>query len=171
MTIDADSVMSPTMLVEIERMLASGRYIGGSSEIKMERTSFPLWLTEKLMKMVFFVTGLVSGGGLYWFFKTDFDAIGGFDEKLTAAEDMEFAARLKRYGRKQGKRFGIVRKAHIVFSCRKFDVFGDWAFLRTIFDPRVLIRASRGDTREVADRALYDFDNHAAARLRDAAGR
>ena len=43
-------------------------------------------------------------GGLFWCWRKDFQAIGGFDEDFVSVEDMAFAKRLKAYGKRQGKR-------------------------------------------------------------------
>ena len=130
-TIDADSRMSPNMLVEIKKHLASGRYIGGGAWIDIDRTSVPILLTFYTLRFLLFLTGL--SGGLYWCRKKDFDAIGGFDERLDVAEDLDFARRLKKYGRRQNKKLHEIRTARITTSARKFDTFGDWYMLRLIY--------------------------------------
>ena len=165
MTIDADSIMSGNMFMEVYRHLESGKYIGGGVSIDLERWSFPLWLTNKLLNLVILVTGI--SGGLYWCYKSDFDAIGGFSEDVRVGEDVDFAHRLKRYGKKQKKRFATIRKAKIVTSCRKFDVLGDTVLLRYFFNPLNLLRLITGKTGKLgcngfAEDYFYDFDNRAA---------
>jgi GT2 family glycosyltransferase len=93
--------------------------------------------------------------GLFWLRRRDFEAIGGFDESVLSAEDVDFARRLKDYGRKRGLRYGTIRKAHIVTSCRKFDIFGDWVLLR---QPRSVWKLFRGRNQELADRFFYRVD-------------
>jgi len=152
-TIDADSMMSPNMLVEVERRLRSGKYIGGGVLIKPERISLGI-----------IATGLVVGalvlwsrafGGLFWCLRKDFEAVGGFDESILSAEDVDFARRLRAYGRARGKRAGTIWNAHIVTSCRKGDRFGDWYLLR---HPGYIWRLWRGRDREAADKFYYDFN-------------
>ena len=79
--------------------------------------------------------------------------MGGFDESLTSVEDIDFAKRLKAYGRTRGKRFGMIWKAHIVTSCRKFDIFGDWHLFTNALVARRLLR---GRSPEDANRYYYD---------------
>lgn len=53
-------------------------------------------------------------GAMFWCYKKDFDAVGGFDESLVSLEDMDFAVKLKNHGnRKLTKRIftGKDRKA------------------------------------------------------------
>jgi hypothetical protein len=71
----------------------------------------------------------IRAGGLFWCIREDFEAIGGFNANLVSGEDVDFAKRLKAYGKRVGRPFSTLSGAHIVSSCRKFDAFGDCAFL------------------------------------------
>ena len=92
------------------------------------------------------------GVGMFWCLRKDFNAIGGFDEKLICVEDADFGKRLKRYGRARGKRYCTIQKAHILTSCRKFDQFGDWFLFK---NPMVLYRLYKQD-QAWADQFYYD---------------
>lgn len=153
-TLDADSVMSPRMLTEVDRALGSGRYIGGGVPIRAERMSPGIFLTG-LVLLLLLSRDRISGGA-FWCRREDFDAIGGFDPRWSVAEDVDFGRRLKAHGRKQGKRYGTLRRAPIRTSCRKFDAFGDTYFLR---HPGVLRRGLRGGDQDLGDRFFYDFDH------------
>ena len=150
-TIDADSRMTGNMLVEINRLLRTGRYIGGGVTIRPERWSLGIALTVLLLAVMLFWRRV--SGGLYWCLRKDFEAIGGFNENLASLEDLDFAKRLKAYGKSKRKRFTTIRNAHIVTSCRKFDVFGDWYLLT---HPRVVRRLLRGGSQEDANHFYYD---------------
>ena len=156
-TIDADSRMSANMLVEIDRALTSGKYIGGAVPVQPERWSLGIALAVFLLRAFLRLTGLA--GGLFWCFRRDFEAVSGFNEELLVAEDLDFAKRLKAYGRRQGKAFVTLRKTHIVTSCRKFDAFGDWFVFRyMLFHGREVRRGIRGQDRSFPDRYFYDFN-------------
>ena len=150
-TIDADSRMTDNMLLEIDRLLQTGRYVGGGVTIRPERWSLGILVTV-LFLAVLLLWRRVSGG-LFWCLRKDFEAIGGFNENLVSLEDLDFAQRLKTYGKSKGKRFTTIKKAHIVTSCRKFDVFGDWFLLTS---PRLVRRLLRGKSQEDADHFYYD---------------
>jgi glycosyltransferase involved in cell wall biosynthesis len=126
-TINADCRMSPLTFGEIERLLSSGRFVGGGTKVLPERRSAGIRATYALMEVATFVTRL--GGGQFWCLRSDFVALGGFDESLLLAEDLDFARRLRTHGRRTGRRFANLRSAPIVASCRKFDRFGDWHML------------------------------------------
>ncbi len=156
-TIDADSYMSVNMLSEIWLALSTGRYIGGGVRIIPERVSPGIRATMLLINITMRLTGL--SGGLYWCYRRDFEAIGGFNEAILIAEDLDFAKRLKVYGGRRGLRFTTLKSAYIITSCRKFDRFGDWfVFNLILFRSREVLRGLRGVDRTLANRLFYDFD-------------
>jgi glycosyltransferase involved in cell wall biosynthesis len=150
-TIDADSRMTGKMFVEIDRLLRTGKYIGGGTTIRPERWSLGILVTVLLLA-VMLLWRRVSGG-LFWCWRKDFEAIGGFNENLVSLEDLDFAKRLKAYGKRQGKRFTTIKQAHIITSCRKWDLFGDWYLL---LNPRLVRRLLRGKSQNDADHFYYD---------------
>lgn len=155
-TIDADSRMSENMLAEITRALRSGRFVGGGVPIRPERLSAGI-LASALLLFVFVVPPGISAG-LFWMYRRDFDALGGFDETKVIAEDVDFARRLRAFGRARGQKFGTLYRTRIITSCRKFDRFGDWFLVRqSLRHPRRLRDAIRGEGREFADTLFYDF--------------
>ena len=150
-TIDADSTMTPNMLTEIDRKLRSGKYIGGGVPIHPERLSLGL-VVSGLLILSFLPPGISAG--LFWCLRSVFEVIGGFDESRIVGEDVDFAIRLKAYGKKRKQRFGTLWKTHITTSCRKFDQLGDWFLAKK---PWVLWRAIHGTDTSYADLYFYDF--------------
>src|SRR6202011_636274 len=116
--------MSQGALVAIDRALSSGTTVGGGTVIQPERSSpgiqVTLWSFNLWMRIC------QISCGTFWCYRRDFESIGGFDENLVSAEDIDFAKRLKAYGKRVQRPFSTLRGAYIVTSCRKFDVFGDW---------------------------------------------
>jgi glycosyltransferase involved in cell wall biosynthesis len=149
-TIDADSRMTPNMLQEIDRQLAAGDCIGGGVAILPERLSLGI-LVSALLLVPYGIVHRISAG-LFWCMRSDFQAIGGFNDTLITLEDVDFAKRLKAHGKLRGKRFKTIMRAQIVTSCRKFDQFGDWYFIR---NPRFVRRLMRGNQKE-ADSYFYE---------------
>ena len=153
-TIDADSWMSQGVLAELYRHAIPSNSLGGGIRIKPERWSPGIAVGFGMMLAPASLLGLSFG--LYWFRKTDFDAIGGFDEELHIAEDVDFLRRLKVHGRKTGRRHTIIRTASVTTSCRKFDQFGDWHFVRIFSNPVRVHRAIKGLDKDYLDKHWYE---------------
>lgn len=152
-TVDADSRMSARMLLDIVSLLQSGRYIGGGVLILPERWSLGIILTGLLLTPIVIRHGIAAG--VFFCSLEDFKAIGGFNEKIHSAEDIDFAKRLKAHGRSHAKRFKILLRSWIITSCRKFDTFGDWYFIK---NPSVLRKLLEGHHQALADKLWYDFE-------------
>ena len=151
-TIDADSTMSPNTLVEIERRLVSGTYVGGGAMILPDRWSAGI-VTSALLVLLMILRFRVSAG-MFWLLRKDFEALGGFDESFVSAEDIDFGVRLRKLGLRRGQRYGTLWRAPITTSCRKFDHFGDWFVLRHLGLVRTIIG---GKDRKAADLFYYDI--------------
>ena len=113
----------------------------------------------RCLRLGFKLTGLYCG--IFWARKSDFDAIGGFVEKK-AGEDIATAKALRAYGRKNGKKYGCLRKNHLINSTRKYDDMGDWLYFRLIFkNAGALIKAAFGDRSgydKLMDEMFYDYN-------------
>ncbi len=156
-TVDADSMVSENLFAEVERLLATGRYVGGGTTLRPERNSPGIAATWALLRLALCCTGL--SGGLYWCKLADFRAVGGFDEQRPFGEDVDFAKRLRAHGRRSGRLFTTLRRASIVTSCRKFDRFGDWHWFTFLFRGREIRRGLRGESTEYQDRYFYEFNS------------
>ncbi len=115
-TINADRVMSPVTFAEIERLLATGCYIGGGASQQAERRTLAIDVAMAMSKLTTYLNGL--GGGMYWCRHDDFVAIGGFDERVTTVDDLDFARRLRDHGLRTGRKFINLRQAPVTTSCR-----------------------------------------------------
>ncbi len=157
-TIDADSRMSPDLLVEVAAALSDDSLVGGGVVIRPERTSAGIRASFAVLDLAQWLTGLSAGA--FWCRRQDFMAVGGFDEELRYAEDVDFARRLRAHGRATGRRFRRLARGHIVTSCRKFDHFGDWHAIRMMFrHPLRMYRELRGRETPLIDEYYYDFND------------
>ena len=156
-TIDADSRMSQTSLCEIRQMLDSGKYVGGGTRAKFDRMSIGIFFSTMYVAAnlapVMAKERAALSGGMFWFRKTDYEAIGGFDESLVSLEDLDFAARLNRLGIGRGQKYGTLKRSYIVTSSRKFDEFGDWYLIK---NRKLTKRLFTGKDRKAADDFYYD---------------
>jgi glycosyltransferase involved in cell wall biosynthesis len=127
-TIDADRVMSPVAFAEIERLLATGCYVGGGATLRPDRHSLASNVAMLVTRLTTYLNGL--GGGMYWCRRTDFDAIGGFDERVSTVDDFDFARRLRAHGMRTGRRFVNLRQAPVTAPSRR-DSAGRFSYVLT----------------------------------------
>ena len=73
--------------------------------------------------------------GVIFCYRRDFEAIGGYDETLRYAEDIQLLRMLKQHGRKTSRRFGRAKNALAITSMRKYDKHGDWHYFTLM--PRI----------------------------------
>ncbi len=140
--IDGDSRIHPNTFNVIEEHLTDHVVVGATS-IDPERWSWGIratWLLATVMTWFMRIDA-----GVVFCRRTDFIAIGGYDESLDYAEDVQFLIDLKRLGKPRGQRFFRADMAKAITSVRKFDKFGHWHYFTHM--PRVafwmLINRSR----------------------------
>ncbi len=70
--------------------------------------------------------------GAYVFCRREaFEEVGGFDEKLYAAEEIRLCRKLRQWGRRHGMR-GVILKEPIVTSMRKAEWFSTWRMVKMV---------------------------------------
>ncbi len=124
--IDADSILHPETFNEIAAVMQTGRCAIGASGVKMERMSLGIGVICAMLVPLAVVFALDTG--VVFCRREDFLAIGGYNEELMVAEDVDFMRRMKRHGRKNGARFRRLPTARAITSSRKFDRHGDWHY-------------------------------------------
>ena len=150
-TLDADSTLSPNYLAEVERLMATGRYLAGAGLMVTDR----LGLATILLGIVLVFPALMLmrfSGGMFWMSREAYLATGGFDEQYLTGEDFHFWRALRSLARQQHKRFGMIWRAYIRTSARKMDELGTWFMLT---HPHWFYHAIKGDNRDFANRYLY----------------
>ncbi len=151
-TIDADSRVSENMFENILSCMRSGKFIGGGVVILPERWSLGIFCTALMLLPVALYHQISAG--LFFFMREDFEAIAGFDEKKSSAEDIDFAVRLRKYGKETGRKYKNFLNSYIITSMRKFDHFGDWYFVKNW---RQSYRLLRSEDDEAAKKIWYHF--------------
>jgi glycosyltransferase involved in cell wall biosynthesis len=164
--VDADFRIHPETFVEIDEVLATGRYVAGASGVRMERWSPGIVATWCVMIPMVVVAGMDTG--VEFCRRDDFEAIGGYNEQRYFAEDVELLVSLRRLGRTRGQKLARLRRSKALASTRKFDEHGDWHYfglmargsLRMFFRPRAFD--------EFVRRYWYERGDSARGRERDA---
>ena len=147
---DADLVLHPDVFGVIDETLSSGVYLGGASGWRFERSSLGLAATRLLVRALVTLPLRVDGGVVFCT-REAFDGVGGYDEELDVAEDVEFLRRLRAYGKARGLRMRIDSAAPALVSTRKWDEHGDWHMFRMPLWPLL----QRRSLREIVDAYWY----------------
>jgi glycosyltransferase involved in cell wall biosynthesis len=119
---DADNQITENLLVLIHDHLQDQKVAGGGTWIEPERRNLKI-------NFFYFIWGVYVrcsrvGVGMMHCRKADFERIGGFDETIYAAEDVQLAYDLKKLGR-----FNLIKKGWIITSTRKIDQTPLWEML------------------------------------------
>lgn len=120
--VDADSLLSPGMVENILQMIDSGKHVGCGSVMHMPNC--PWWGNAILRTW----TGLSvlmrwASGALVVCRSDAFHEVGGFNQELYAADEINLSHLLKRWGRKRGLKFTILTKHPLETSARKLQLY------------------------------------------------
>jgi glycosyltransferase involved in cell wall biosynthesis len=151
--IDADSAVHPQTFDAIDKAISSGRYVGGSTGLTLERKSFGLLVTYCLGAPLVLLTGMDSG--VVFCRRTDFEAVGGYDENYMYAEDLLFLMALRRLGKTRGQRLTRLPKIRALGCTRKFDQFGDWHYFGMLGHAIKSLITRNWHDEKLADRYWY----------------
>jgi glycosyltransferase involved in cell wall biosynthesis len=153
--VDADSRIHRDALVAIAAAMADPRIAGGSTGATLDRWSAGLAVTYAALAALANLTGIDTG--VVFVRREDFERLGGYDESLRVAEDVAWLWKLKRDGRKRGRRLVRLRNVKTFFSTRKFDQHGDWHYFRMPWEGlKLLLR--RGRSSAELERYWYEPD-------------
>ena len=154
--VDADSRVHPETFNAIDDALARPDVVGGATGVRLERWSLGIALTYLAIIPVVLLTGMDTG--VVFCRRSDFHAVGGYDERRELAEDVVFLWALRRLGRQCGKRLTRLTHVKAIASMRKFDRHGDWHYFTKII-PGALPALLRPSARtELARRYWYTDD-------------
>lgn len=141
--VDADTLVSAGTLRATISVLAAGA-CGGGARVEFDgRLPFYAWVLLPILRLVMRRARL--GAGCYLFCsRSAFDAVGGFDERLFASEEIAFSRALKRRGR------FVILPQSVLTSGRRLRAHTGWTFMR--FVARVMFRGPAA----LHDRELLD---------------
>ena len=151
--IDAESAIAPGTFDAINDALLTGRYVGGSTGIYLERLSIGLIITVSAFMPLVWLTGMDAG--FVFCRRADFEAIGGYDEERLYAEDVKFLWSLRKLGKLRGQKLARLTSVRALGSTRKFDQFGDWHYFVMAIKAALGFLAGRHTEREIAEEYWY----------------
>lgn len=123
--IDADTRVTGEHLAAVLHALRDG-WAGGGAPIGLDHGGNRFYATgvaawNRLARAL----GLAAGS--FVFARAELHhAIGGFDERVYAGEEIAYSRRLARLGRRRRRRFALLDTAPVISSARKLDWFPVW---------------------------------------------
>lgn len=120
--VDADSLLNPGMVADILQMIEAGKHVGCGSTMHMP--NLPWWGAAALqLWTVLSVTFRWASGALVVCRADAFREVGGFNQELFAADEIDLSQLLKQWGRKRGMKFTILTRHPLVTSSRKVQLY------------------------------------------------
>jgi glycosyltransferase involved in cell wall biosynthesis len=131
--LDADTEPTAELLEAALTRLGSGRFAGGGAFIELSGSPLPR-LTRLVLDSLSWILVKVGicGGSFIFCTRESFDGVGGFSEKVYAAEDALLSLALRRWGRRRGQRFEIFARPTIRSSDRKLKTHSPVFLLFTL---------------------------------------
>jgi glycosyltransferase involved in cell wall biosynthesis len=139
--IDADSQPSAELFAGVAECIASCKCLAGGTTVKMDANHqtarLVVWIWNSLSR----IFRLLAGSFIFCEGEA-FRKIGGFNEKMFAAEELDLTGRLKKLAKETGKRVVILSRHPLLTSARKLHLYSFWEHFRLLFlvafNPRVL---------------------------------
>ena len=121
--VDADTLISRELVVALRQAMAEGA-VGGGAAIGFDEPT-PRWVRLVLPLGLWLARRLrVTGGCFLYCSRAAFEAVGGFDETLFAAEEIRLCRQLGTQGK-----VVILREA-VLTSGRKLRTYSGWELIR-----------------------------------------
>ena len=126
--LDADTHIPEELLGAIHEVMAAPAYVGGAVDTEYRPRKRVIRAYLDLWRMLGLLAGMAQGAAQFCR-RSDFAALGGYDESLFMGEDVDFYFRLRKYARHEGGQVSFIRKLRVVPSSRRFD---RWSLWRTL---------------------------------------
>ena len=144
---DADTVLPAETLADVLSTMQRGRHLGGGTTVAFDEA--PVWAKLPIAVGNLLMRTCKVTPGCLIFCRTDaFREIGGFNEKLFAAEDADFGYAMRRLARLRGLATVILRKHPPITSSRKLRLYTKFEILGLLFrflhSPRTTLRNKKG---------------------------
>jgi len=126
--VDADTVVSSELVNECLRQMETGKACAGGADVTFDR-ELPLFGKMFLHFWNTLVKIYPMAAGSFLFCRKDaWQETGGFDDRLYASEEVHFSRELRRWGRKHGYKF-VLLKQKTITSARKFSWYSSTRIL------------------------------------------
>ena len=130
--LDADTELTSALLGQALENIKSGACVGGGVVIEPDQpVSRKVQWVIGLWNFAARKTGMAAGCFVYCR-RDAFEAVGGFNEKLYASEEIWLSRALRRHGKSQKMKFCVIEHPPIVTSMRKLEWYNSWQLLAQV---------------------------------------
>lgn len=141
--VDADTTITAKLFKQAVNALKSGKITGGGARVAFSQP--PQGLARFLLRCWLLVSKTMKlAAGCFIFCRKDaFTAVGGFDTRVYASEELGLSQRLKEFARKHKQRFIILDQLGVITSARKNEqtmIFLATILIFTLFPAAVRFR-------------------------------
>lgn len=151
--VDADSHPSTGLFADVAAQIVSGHCLAGGATIRIDtqdRTARAItWAWNQLSRL----RKLLAGSFIFCE-AAAFRKLGGFSDKLFAAEEIELTQRLRKHAKETGQRITILHQHPLVTSARKMHLYTKREHL--LFLAKILFSRGRALTNRDAAHLWYD---------------
>ncbi|MCF7709396.1 MAG: glycosyltransferase, partial [Verrucomicrobia bacterium] len=130
--IDADSSPSQELFIEVSRAILSGKYAGGGSTLCFDSTIGRLVPGIHIWNAISRITKWPAGSFIFCN-AAAFREVGGFNNELFVAEEIDLGRKLKKYAGRHDKSFVILKSHPLLTSARKVKFCHAKDFISLLF--------------------------------------
>ncbi len=135
--IDADSHPSAELMADVARQIESGRCIAGGVTIRLEGNHPVANFVTRIWNWKSRTRRWLAGS--FIFCETAaFRKLGGFNDEMFVAEELDLSRRLKDLGKQTGREVVILHRHPLMTSARKVRLYSTWEHVRFLL--RIALR-------------------------------
>lgn len=123
--VDADTLVSDTLLTRIADAMSDATCLGGAVDTEYRPTKRTVKAYLQFWRIIGKLTGMAQGATQFYR-KEIFFTLKGFDQTLFMGEDVDLYWRLKKFARRQNGRVVFIEDIRVVPSTRRFDQWKLW---------------------------------------------
>jgi glycosyltransferase involved in cell wall biosynthesis len=142
--VDADSHPGAGLFADVADAIASGKILAGGATIALDEKLFGANLVTQGWNLTSRIKKWLAGSFIF-IEAAAFREMGGFNQEIFAAEELELSQRLKKLAAAHGKKITVLHKHPLKTSARKMKLYSTgemWRFtLRAIFSHQKTVRS------------------------------
>ena len=120
--LDADSFPTRALFADMAAAIGGGGCLGGGATVRLEGAQGSGAWGVRLWNAISRLTHWAPGAFLFCD-ATAFRQVGGFNEELFVSEELDLSRRLKRFGRREGRRLVTLHRHPLLTSGRKLHLY------------------------------------------------